>query len=74
MNQLINTIKAAVIFCQAPLPVIQSLFAPGWDLETKNKLNGDKTKKIIKSILLRVYEITVLKIEVTFLVTVVTPD
>lgn len=44
MNQLINTIKAAVIFCQAPLPVIQSVFAPGWDLETKNKLNGDKKK------------------------------
>lgn len=50
-----------------------TVFAPSWDLETQNKFNGDE-KKIIRSILLRVYKTIVLKIEVTFLGAVVTPD
>lgn len=72
MNQLINTIKGTCHFSQAPFPVIQSqylLLAGTW----RQRKNSMGIKKYIKSILLRVYEIVVLKIEVTFLVTVVTP-
>ena len=58
---------------QAPFPVIQPhylLQAGVW----KPRINSmGIIKRLTKAILLRVYEIIVLKIEVAYLVTVVTP-